>query len=158
MRERITRRRFLSAVGAGATYLALTNVVGCDRSERVPQARSPKGAPRLPRRFRPCRTPRPSRRGTCWPSARAPTDRPAAVAERAKEDELEVYVSWNGATEVSTWEVLAGPRPDQIEPLGSVPRNGFETALWVQTPHPYVAVRAKERSGRVLDTTAPVKV
>jgi hypothetical protein len=43
MRERFTRRRFLSAVGAGATYLALTNVVGCDLSERVPQAKTPKG-------------------------------------------------------------------------------------------------------------------
>src|SRR5215217_3194951 len=42
MRERFTRRRFLSAVGAGATYLALTNVVGCDRSERTPQAKTPR--------------------------------------------------------------------------------------------------------------------
>jgi hypothetical protein len=87
-----------------------------------------------------------------------PTDRPAAVAERANEDELEVYASWNGATEVSTWEVLAGPRPDQTEPLGSVPRDGFETALSVQTPHPYVAVRARDRSGRVLGTTATLKI
>jgi hypothetical protein len=45
MRERFTRRRFLSAVGAGATYLALTNVVGCDLSERVPQAKTPKVSP-----------------------------------------------------------------------------------------------------------------
>src|SRR5919112_183096 len=45
MRERFTRRRFLSAVGAGATYLALTNVVGCHRSERTPQAKSPKVLP-----------------------------------------------------------------------------------------------------------------
>jgi hypothetical protein len=93
-----------------------------------------------------------------FPWSGHPTDRPSAVAERANEDELEVYASWNGATEVSTWEVLAGPRPDQIEPLGSVPRNGFETALSVQTPHPYVAVRAKDRSGQVLGTTAPVKL
>jgi hypothetical protein len=93
-----------------------------------------------------------------FPWSGHPTDRPAAVAERANEDELNVYVSWNGATEVSTWEVLAGPRPDQIEPLGSVPRNGFETALSVQTPHPYVAVRAKGRSGRVLGTTEPMKL
>ena len=88
---------------------------------------------------------------------RAP-DRPSAVAERANEGELEVYASWNGATEVSSWEVLAGPRPGQIEPLGSVPRNGFETAMSVQTTHPYVAVRAKDRSGQVLGTTAPMKV
>jgi hypothetical protein len=50
MRERFTRRRFLSAVGAGATYLALTNVVGCDLSERVPQAKTPKGGgPSIPK-------------------------------------------------------------------------------------------------------------
>jgi hypothetical protein len=93
-----------------------------------------------------------------FPWSGHPTDRPAAVAERTSEEELEVYASWNGATEVSTWEVLAGPRPDQLEPLGSVPRNGFETALKVQSPHPYVAVRAKDRSGRVLNTIEPMKL
>src|SRR5215216_5314056 len=94
----------------------------------------------------------------CFPWSGHPTDRPAAVAERTSEEEVRVYASWNGATEVSSWEVLAGPRPDQLEPLGSVPRNGFETALSVQTPHPYVAVRAKDRSGRVLGTTEPMKL
>src|SRR5918912_1670826 len=93
-----------------------------------------------------------------FPWSGHPTDRPAAVAERANEEELEVYASWNGATEVSSWEVLAGPRQDQIEPLGSVPLNGFETAMSVQTTHPYVAVRAKDRSGRVLETTEPMKL
>jgi len=87
-----------------------------------------------------------------------PTDRPAAVAERANEEEVRIYVSWNGATEVSAWEVLAGPRADQTETLGSVARDGFETALSVQTPHPYVAVRAKDRSGRVIGTTATLKI
>jgi hypothetical protein len=93
-----------------------------------------------------------------FPWSGHPTDRPSAVAERASEEEVRVYASWNGATEVSAWEVLAGPRPEQTEPLGSVPRNGFETALSVQTPHPYVAVQAKDRRGRVLGTTASVKV
>src|SRR5215218_6950785 len=93
-----------------------------------------------------------------FPWSGHPTDRPAAVAERANEEELEVYASWNGATEVSSWEVLAGQRPGQIEPLGSVPRNGFKTAMSVQSPHPYVAVRAKDRSGRVLGTTEPMKL
>jgi Arylsulfotransferase (ASST) len=93
-----------------------------------------------------------------FPWSGHPTDRPAAVAERASEEEVEVYASWNGATEVSSWEVLAGPRPGQIEPLGSLPRNGFETALSVRTPHPYVAVQAKDRSGRVLGTTEPMKL
>jgi hypothetical protein len=93
-----------------------------------------------------------------FPWSGHPTDRPAAAAKRVKKDELAVYASWNGATEVSTWEVLAGPHPGQIKPLGSVPRNGFETAMTVQTTHLYVAVRAKDHSGRVLGTTAPMKL
>src|ERR671917_221004 len=86
-----------------------------------------------------------------------PSDQPAAVAERASEDEVRVYASWNGATEVSTWEVLAGPRPGQLESVGSAPRDGFETAMLVQTTEPYVGVQAKSRSGRVLGASKPVK-
>ena len=83
-------------------------------------------------------------------------DRPAAVAERISEDEVRVYASWNGATEVATWEVLAGPRPDQLESLASAPRNGFETGIPVRTSKPYLALRAKGRSGSVLGTTEPI--
>ena len=92
-----------------------------------------------------------------FPWSGHPSDQPSAVVERATKDEVKVYASWNGATEVATWEVLAGPRPGQLEPLGSVPRDGFETAMLVQTSDPYVAVRAKDRSGRVLGTTEPVR-
>jgi hypothetical protein len=67
-----------------------------------------------------------------------------------------LYASWNGATEVATWEVLAGPSPSRLEPLGSVPRDGFETAMVVQTSDPYVAVRAKHQLGKALGTTAAV--
>jgi hypothetical protein len=86
-----------------------------------------------------------------------PSDQPAAVAERASEEEVRVYASWNGATQVAAWEVLAGPSPDQLESLGSVPRDGFETAVLVRTAEPYVVVRAKDRSGRVLGATEPVQ-
>jgi hypothetical protein len=79
-----------------------------------------------------------------------PEDAPAAVAEAGPEGEVTLYVSWNGATEVSTWEVLAGDGPDELEPVGSAPRKGFETAITIQTDEPYVAVRAKDGSGRVL--------
>jgi hypothetical protein len=80
----------------------------------------------------------------------SPSDQPAAVAERTSENELEVYASWNGATQVESWEVLAGPHPGRLESLGSTPRDGFETAMLVQTSEPYIAVQAKHRSGRVL--------
>jgi hypothetical protein len=86
-----------------------------------------------------------------------PLDRPACVAERASEGELRVYVSWNGATEVESWEVLTGSRVERLKSLGSVPRDGFETAMVVRTLDPYVAVRAIHRSGRVLGTSKPVE-
>jgi hypothetical protein len=91
-----------------------------------------------------------------FPWSGSPSDQPAAVVERTSENELEVYASWNGATEVATWEVLAGPHPGQLESLGSIPRDGFETAMLVQTTEPYVAVQAKHRTGRVLGDSTPV--
>jgi len=92
-----------------------------------------------------------------FPWSAYPSDRPALMAERTSENEVGVYASWNGATEVASWEVLAGPRPGQLESLGSVPRDGFETAILVKTSDPYVAVRARHRSGRVLGASKPVK-
>jgi hypothetical protein len=87
-----------------------------------------------------------------------PTDRPACVAERASEEETRVYASWNGATEVASWEVLTGQRVELLKSLGSVPRDGFETAMAVRTLDPYVAVRAKDGSGRVLGTSKPIEI
>jgi hypothetical protein len=92
-----------------------------------------------------------------FPWSGHPTDRPAAVAERASEEEVTIYASWNGATEVATWEVLAGPRPDQLGSVGSAPREGFETTLLARTAEPYVAVRARDGSGRILGTSEPTE-
>jgi hypothetical protein len=44
--------------------------------------------------------------------------------------------------------VFAGPGPDELAPVNSVPRRGFETVIEVQTAEPYVGVRAEDRSGR----------
>ena len=87
-----------------------------------------------------------------------PTDAPAVAVEKGPDDKLKLYASWNGATEVATWEVLAGPRQSRLESVGSVPRDGFETTMLVQTSHSYVAVRAKDRLGQPLGTSAPVKL
>jgi arylsulfotransferase ASST len=87
-----------------------------------------------------------------------PTDAPAVAAESGPEDWVTLYATWNGATEVATWEVLAGPRPGQLESVESFPRDGFETAMSVQTSDPYVAVRARDRSDQVLGASEPVKL
>jgi Arylsulfotransferase (ASST) len=92
-----------------------------------------------------------------FPWSAQPSDRPAAAAERTSEEEVRIYASWNGATEVATWEVLAGPSPGHLESLDSVPRDGFETALLARTAEPYVAVRAQDRSGQILGASEPIE-
>jgi outer membrane protein assembly factor BamB len=86
-----------------------------------------------------------------------PSDRPALEADRASEGEVWLFASWNGATEVESWEVLAGSSPGHLVSVGSGPRDGFETVLSARTADPYVAVRAKDRSGRVLGTSKPIE-
>ena len=86
-----------------------------------------------------------------------PEGEPAVAVEAGPDDEVTLYASWNGATEVADWEVLAGPGPDRLEPAGSVPRKGFETAINVTTTEPYVGVQAKDTSGKVLGTAKAVK-
>jgi hypothetical protein len=92
-----------------------------------------------------------------FPWSGTPGERPAVVAERTSAQEVRLYASCNGATEITSWEVLAGTNQNQLEPLSSVARNGFETAMVVHTTDRYVAVRAKDRSGRVLGTSAAVE-
>jgi hypothetical protein len=90
---------------------------------------------------------------TAWHGT--PADPPAqSVARRA--GMLTVRASWNGATDVTRWELLAGPRPDALQPVDNRPRAGFETTLSARTDEPYVAVRALD-GDRVLATSAPAR-
>jgi hypothetical protein len=91
-----------------------------------------------------------------FPWSGQPDDDPAIAAESESDGNVTVYASWNGATEVASWQVLAGPGPDRLKPVGgATPREGFETAITVRTAGPYVSVQAKDRSGRVLGTSKP---
>jgi hypothetical protein len=82
-----------------------------------------------------------------------PQTRPAVVAESREGDEVEIYVSWNGATEVATWRVLAGPGSHELNPVGSFPRAGFESSATLQAEGPYFAVRAEDEAGQELATS-----
>ena len=65
-----------------------------------------------------------------------------------------VYASWNGDTQTTAWRVLAGPSPQQLQPVISAPRSGFETAITTQAAEAYVAVQALGEGGNVLATSA----
>jgi len=74
-----------------------------------------------------------------------------AVASMGLEASM-VYASWNGATGVSAWRVLAGPDPAHLSPIASAPRAGFETAIPVRSAEPDFTVQALGASGEVLGT------
>lgn len=54
----------------------------------------------------------------------------------------EAYVSWNGATEVSTWKVLGGTSLDDLSELSVTRRLGFETKLNVTVESTFLAAAA----------------
>jgi arylsulfotransferase ASST len=70
-----------------------------------------------------------------------------------------LYASWNGATQIASWRLLAGASPVALEPTGaSVPRAGFETALALpRGVGPYVAAQALDAGGAVIGVSAAVK-
>lgn len=81
-----------------------------------------------------------------------------AVAAKAEGARLRVFASWNGATEVRSWRVLAATG-DAATPkaVGTVRRSGFETSLLIPTAS-RVAVQALDEKGAVLGTSATIAV
>jgi hypothetical protein len=83
---------------------------------------------------------------------------PIAYAVRASATTTTVAASWNGATGVVSWQVLAGTSPTTLAPVGSpVASAGLETQVVEATVGPYVAVQAIGAGGTVLATSAPVE-
>ena len=86
-----------------------------------------------------------------------PVDLPA-VAARHRPGGATVYATWNGATEVAKWTVLAGRAKTKLTSIGSAPKSGFETAIAVRAKGPYFAVEARDANGRSLSRSLPVKI
>jgi hypothetical protein len=57
-----------------------------------------------------------------------PLDPPDLAIERAA-DEVTAYTSWNGSTQVRSWQLLAGPHEDELRVVATQSRTGFETRL-----------------------------
>ena len=81
-----------------------------------------------------------------------PTRPPAIAARRGKDGRVIVWASWNGATEVSRWQVLGDGRG-----IASKARHGFETEITARTRARRVAVRALDRKGTVLGTSKAIR-
>jgi Arylsulfotransferase (ASST) len=82
---------------------------------------------------------------------------PPEIAVGATHRGTSVYASWNGATRIASWRVLAGPRPSRLKPVMSFPKTNFETEMAVRSTEAYFAVQALGSRGRVLGVSATVK-
>jgi hypothetical protein len=71
--------------------------------------------------------------------------------------QLDVAVSWNGATEVATWRVLAGDDADELEPVAEAGKDGFETMIRIERAA-VVAVEALDAAGEVLDRSETITI
>jgi hypothetical protein len=87
-----------------------------------------------------------------------PRTRPKVAATDEPGAGTDVYASWNGATEVATWEISAGSSAATLKPVVSRPRSGFETRVTVPGAPRFVQARARDAAGRVLSTSAPTRV
>jgi Arylsulfotransferase (ASST) len=80
---------------------------------------------------------------------------PPSIATSARGTRMVVYASWNGATAVLAWRVLAGGAPNTLAPTATKADQGFETAILSRAGR-YVAVQALGAKGRVLTQSATV--
>jgi hypothetical protein len=93
-------------------------------------------------------------RAFTFPWDGTPAAPPALTASR-EDGAVTARASWNGATAVTRWELLAGADAGSLRVVASAPRSGFETSLSASTDAPVVAVRALD-GDRVLGTSAVV--
>jgi len=84
----------------------------------------------------------------------------ASVVRAAGATTTSITVSWNGATTVSGWKLLAGSNSSNLSPVGSVvPNKAFETHFSLsETTFSVVVVEALDSRGRVLASSAPTEV
>ena len=87
-----------------------------------------------------------------------PPTRPKVAAADERGAGTDAYMSWNGATEVATWELFAGTSPRTLRSVGRSPRRGFETKMTAPGTPRFVQVRARDAGGNELSTSAPTRV
>lgn len=67
-----------------------------------------------------------------------------------------LYASWNGATEVTSWNFYSSESPDQVQRpslIASVAKKGFETVAMIPGQHSFTFVEAVSRDGTSLQNS-----
>jgi hypothetical protein len=94
-----------------------------------------------------------------FPWSARPASPPAALAGlNDTGEETIVHASWNGATEVAAWRVLAAKHSEPLAARATIPTGGFESSTTLPLKYAHVAVQALDSAGHVLDTSRTVAV
>lgn len=91
-----------------------------------------------------------------FPWTATPKTDPAIALGTAAGGKTAVYASWNGATKVAKWNVVAGPGSGSLKKVASAGSTGFETEIDVPGTYAFYAVQALDSKGKVL-AQSPVR-
>jgi hypothetical protein len=80
---------------------------------------------------------------------------PPRGAVRQRHGGAVVYASWNGATQLASWRVLAAAGSGRLAPVASARKTGFETAIRVPAGESSFEVQALAANGKVIGTSKP---
>jgi hypothetical protein len=86
-----------------------------------------------------------------------PASAPSLAVKTRRAGGVTVAASWNGATEVASWQVLAGSSPASLSLAASAPSHGFQTSIALTPAPAYLAVQALSAAGAVLGRSATLK-
>jgi hypothetical protein len=79
---------------------------------------------------------------------------PPSGAVRTRHGVTTVYASWDGATQVAAWRVLAGPNAKHLKVIvAGSGKRGFETAIRIKGHFRVYRIKALSSRGRVLGTS-----
>jgi hypothetical protein len=94
-----------------------------------------------------------------FPWSARPTIPPALLASlNDTGEETIVHASWNGATEVASWRVLAGQKRESLKAQAEIGVTGFESSTTLPVKYSFAAVQALDSGGHVLGTSKTVGV
>ena len=72
-------------------------------------------------------------------------------------EETIVHASWNGATDVASWRVLAGRAAGSMTTQATIPAESFESSATLPRSYGEVEVQALDAAGQVLGSSRAVK-
>jgi hypothetical protein len=92
-----------------------------------------------------------------FPWSGHPTTPPMLVAVGSG-GSVALYASWNGATDIASWQLLTGSGPSTLTPDATTPKTGFETRLSAVATKGYAVAVALDWAGFPLGRSAPVRL